>query len=434
MKKIIRLFALISTLSTVGYSASIDHIQTYTPEYGGNQAQTGMINKASVYYNPAGLVQLENGAYLHIGLQLAVGEEKMKYKGQTYKADLLQPIPNFAMYKVKDNRAFFWTFGGIAGGGDLKYKDGVPGTAVISDILPVSIGHSQVEGTHLYTQNTLGGAFAINDKLSLSMAGRMIYGVRKLKGELKNGKILGTPVNDLSIDSKRTAYGFGLQLGANYKVNDKLNLALRYDSKINLNFKSKDKTPETKLSSSILPPLGFSDFYSEYKNGTKLRRDLPAILALGASYKINDDWIVALSGNYYFNKDAKLDNSQATPILTKIGNKHIEAQYDNGWEIALGTEYRLNHKWALLGSVNYAYTGAKISSYDDVEYALNSVTLGAGVKYNYSENSELIFSIMQFIYDSEKGNYTEKYSGKNIPNPTYDKNITAFGVAYTMKF
>ena len=123
MKKRLGLLALTAVLTSVAYGASIDHIQTYTPEYLGNQAQNGMINNASVYYNPAGIVNLEKGTYVHIGAQLAVGHEKMEYKGEDYKANLFQPIPNFALYKVEDDSALYWTFGGIAGGGDLEYKD-----------------------------------------------------------------------------------------------------------------------------------------------------------------------------------------------------------------------------------------------------------------------------------------------------------------------
>ena len=58
MKKKLGILAIAALLSTGAYAASIDHIQTYTPEYLGNQSQNGMINKSSVYYNPAGLVHL----------------------------------------------------------------------------------------------------------------------------------------------------------------------------------------------------------------------------------------------------------------------------------------------------------------------------------------------------------------------------------------
>lgn len=440
MKKRLGLLALAAVLSSSAYSASIDHIQTYTPEYLGNQAQNGMINNASVYYNPAGLVHLQNGTYFHAGIELAVGEEKMNYNGQELKADLLQPIPNFAMYKVEDDSALFWTFGGIAGGGDLKYKDGVAGTAVISDIAnklkilgELKDTGSSAEGKNIYAQTTLGKTWKIDDKLSLSAAGRVVYGVRKLKGNI-NLESSAPPGRTLhaDIDSERTAWGYGAQFGVNYKATERLNLAMRYDSRVKMNFKAKGSYNNVEIVPVGLN-LGFGNFYPEYVPGTKTRRDLPAILAAGMSYKVTDNWTVALSGNYYFNKDAKMDRVVGSGNLGALELKGVEAKYDNGWELALGTEYRLSPKWAVLGSINYADTGAKVSSYDDVEYALNSVTLGTGLKYNPDETTEWVFTVAHFFYDEEKGHYDSKYGGL-VDNPTYDKSITAFGVSYTKRF
>ena len=445
MKKRLGLLALAAVLSSSAYSASIDHIQTYTPEYLGNQAQNGMINNASVYYNPAGLVHLQNGTYFHAGIELAVGEEKMNYNGQELKADLLQPIPNFAMYKVEDDSALFWTFGGIAGGGDLKYKDGVAGTSVIPDIVnPIGIQisntitvrdlkdiGSSAEGKNIYAQTTLGKTWKVDDKLSLSAAGRVVYGVRKLKGNIDLESATLKKRLHADIDSERTAWGYGAQFGVNYKATEKLNLAMRYDSRVKMNFKAKGS-----YNNVVIPEildLGFGNFYPEYMPGTKTRRDLPAILAAGMSYKVTDNWTVALSGNYYFNKDAKMDRMAGSGKLGALQLKGVEAEYDNGWELAVGTEYRLSPKWAVLGSINYADTGAKVSSYDDVEYALNSVTLGTGLKYNPDETTEWVFTVAHFFYDEEKGHYDSKYGGL-VDNPTYDKSITAFGVSYTKRF
>lgn len=449
MKKRFGILAIAALLSTGAYAASIDHIQTYTPEYLGNQSQNGMINKSSVYYNPAGLVHLDNGTYFHIGAQLAVGHEKMDYNGKEYKADLLQYIPTLALYSVRDERTIFWTFGGLGGGGDLEYKDGVAGTAVVSDILndlTHSLGlnsanfidnGSSAEGKSLYGQTTLGRAWKVNDKLSMSIAGRAVLGMKKLKGNIDIKSNL--PIDNLKnihadIDSDRTAWGLGAQIGFNYKATDRLNLAMRYDSRVKLNFKASAKENFQPLFGNN---LGFSTFYPEYADGNKTRRDLPAILALGASYKITDRWTTAISGNYYFNKDAKMDRTKASSALATLGVNEIKAEYDNGWEIALGNEYKLNEKWTLLGSVNYAHTGAKVSSYDDIEFALDSITVGAGLKYAPTDCDEWVFTMCHFFYDQESGHYGDKYPQNKFPsvkNPEYDKSITAFGLAYTKKF
>ena len=445
MKKKLGILAIAALLSSGAYAASIDHIQTYTPEYLGNQSQNGMINKSSVYYNPAGLVHLDNGTYFHIGAQLAVGHEKMDYNGKEYKADLLQYIPTLALYSVRDERTIFWTFGGLGGGGDLEYKDGVAGTAVVPDILNAltqnKLGFkdagSSAEGKSLYGQTTLGRAWKINDKLSISIAGRAVLGMKKLKGDINVTLPVVEPIH-ADMDSDRTAWGLGAQIGFNYKATDRLNLAMRYDSRVKLNFKASgnEERAEIKIPGlGNLGDVGFSDFYPEYADGNKTRRDLPAILALGAAYKVTDRWTTSISGNYYFNKDAKMDRTKASPVLSQLGVKEVKAEYDNGWEIALGNEYKLNEKWTLLGSVNYAHTGAKVSSYDDIEFALNSVTVGAGVKYAPTDCDEWVFTVCHFFYDQESGHYNTKYTNyKNVKNPEYDKSITAFGLAYTKKF
>lgn len=426
-------------ISASAFGASIDHIQTYSPDYLANQAQNGMINNVSAYYNPAGVGRLEEGKYVHAGLQYAFGNETMSYAGKTHKANLRQAIPNMALYSVDDKGAYFATFGGIAGGGKLKY-DGASGVDVALDVysainprvgaLKLYDKGSSVTGSNKYEQITLGRAFNINDKLSLSVAGRAVHGTRELKGNINLGSQTNPAVDGLlkaSIDSEREAWGYGFQLGANYKVDEKLNLAARYDSRVKMNFKAKG---DEKALTTPFISLGFSGFYPQYTPGTKTRRDLPAILALGASYKVTDKYTVSTAANYYFNKDAKMDR-----VTNASGHKHGR-DYNNGWEIALGNEYQLNDKFTLIGSINYAKTGAKASSYDDTEFAIDSTTLGAGVRYKYDETLDITGSVAHFMYNTSEGTYKSKYAG--VPtvteNQKYKKSITAVGISLTKKF
>ena len=481
-----KLLFLVAILSSGLYGASIDHIQTYSPDYLSNQAQTGMIDEVSAYYNPAGLARLDKGKYAHLGLQFATGHEKMSYKGKEHKAHLNQLIPNVSLASVDDNGAYFFTFGGLAGGGKLEY-DGVSGIDVLPDLaqfqpLGVYDKGSILTGKNLYEQATLGRAFTINDQLSVSVAGRIVHGSRNLSGTLNIGTnpstaykqakvqqvtqevskavdaatqgsglsaaqiaaikqqkttqaltLLQTKMNALQqnglsgdLDSKREAWGYGFQIGVNYKVNDKLNLAARYDSRIKMNFKAKGSENQLQTADIIGSNIGLSTFYPQYAINSKIRRDLPAILSVGASYKVTDNYLVSTSANYYFNRHAKMDR------VTTFGGHEHGRDYKNGWEIALGNEYKLNDKFTLIGSVNYARTGAKNSSFNDTEYALNSVTLGAGLRYKYDETLSITGSVAHFIYDKEDGNFKEKY--KVNDNQKYHKEITAFGLSVTKKF
>ena len=480
-----KLLLLIAILSSGLYAASIDHIQTYTPDYLANQAQTGLINGVT-YYNPAGLGRLEQGKYFHTGFQFAHGHEKMSYGQREHKAKLNQAIPNVALTFVDDKGATYFNFGGIAGGGDLKY-DGVSGIDVLPDVAQFKVlgiydKGSTLKGSNKYEQITLGRAFNVDDKLSFSVAGRVVHGTRKLNGNLNvaanptaqykqakarqvtqevskavdiatQGKglsaaqiaaiktqktnealaklqqrVTNLAQNGLSgdIDSKREAWGYGFQLGINYKVDDKLNLAARYDSRVKMNFKAKGHEYQLQTTDILGQTIGLSSFYPQYTINSKVRRDLPAILSLGASYKVTDNYLVSGSGNFYFNRQAKMDRVKA------FGGHQLGGDYKNGWEIALGNEYKLNDKFTLIGSVNYADTGAKTASYNDTEYALNSVMLGGGIRYQYDESLAITTSVAHFIYKGAEGNFKEKYGVAE--NQKYKKEITAVGLSITKKF
>ena len=468
MKKVLLLTAI---LSSGLYGASIDHVQTYTPDYLSNQAQTGLVKAGVNNYNPAGQSRLEQGKYAQVGVQYAVGYEKMSYEGKEHKAKLRQAIPNVTFTSVDANGATFFNFGALAGGGKLKY-DGVSGVDVLSDVnkfdgLGVYDRGSSLTGKNMYEQATLGRAFNVNENLSLSVAGRVVHGTRELKGNLNIGvnpspayqaakaaeikkavlagklspteaKAKGQALQQTTaylvknglqgdLDSKREAWGYGFQLGVNYKVDERLNLAARYDSRVKMNFKAKGSENQLNTAAILGQNIGLTTFYPQYTIGERVRRDLPAILSVGASYKVTDNYLVSGAANYYFNRHAKMDR------VTAFGGHEYGLDYKNGWEIALGNEYKINDKFTLIGSANYARTGAKASSFNDTEYALNSFTLGAGVKYQYDETTAITASVAHFIYDKKDGTFTDRYQGVT-ENQKYHKGITAFGLSLTKKF
>lgn len=432
-------------LSSVSFGASIDLIQNYSAEYGGNPAQQGAINYGStVYFNPAGLSQLEQGTYFVGGVQLASGKQTMTdgdYNNKGFDTDLFSPIPNFAVYKVVDDGAYFWTLGAYAGGAALEYEDGIPLPGVkdimkdkISSLPPQALTNPQlgallemnmndvltgtnVKGSNQYIQTTIGRTWKVDEKLSTSFGLKAVYGMRNLEASTSFDKKYFPLLNgNASIDSERTGYGFGFQLGLNYKATDKLNLGLRYDSRVRMDFKTEADIKDTSsaLGMKDIISNGLLGIYPAYKDGLKTRRDLPAILALGASYKVTNRWTTFIGGNYYFNKDAKMD---------RIGNDPGRYDYDNGWEISLGSEYWINEKFAWLTGFNYADTGAKKTTFAATEYAINSFSVGTGIKYRQNETTEWTFAYNHYFYDETS------YAGTE-----YEKKIASIGFNFVKKF
>ena len=423
------LLALVASLSVSAMGASIDHIQNYSAEYGGNPAQQGAINMGStVYFNPAGLMRLENGTYIVGGIQYAFGDQNMSEKGKDFSTNLSSPIPNFALYRKTDDGAYFWTVGGVGGGAELEYKNSIPLPLNLNNYL----SNANIKGSNIYAQTTLGRAFNLTDKWSASFAVRGVYAKRTLKADASLDERVPNPVfpykdlfkaGNASIDSEREAYGFGGQFGLNYAPNDRLNIGFRYDTTVKLKFKTKsdisDNTQgdEIKLGDKVLfPSLGLSnallELYPVYKDGQKIRRDLPALAALGASYKVTDQWTTFIGGNYYFNEAATMD---------RIGKTSVD--YKNGWEISVGSEYWFTPQIAWLVGFNYADTGAPDKSFAATEYALNSTMLGTGVKYKPNDTMEWTVAFNHYIYDS-----------RTVNDIKYEKEISSLGINFVKKF
>lgn len=407
MKKL-SLLTLVLSISAISNAASIDHIMNYTPEYSANPAQQGLINTTStVNYNPAGIVHLPKGQYLNVGAQSAKAEyEMLRYDARTAKyltfdTKLSGMLPNLSFVdNTGDKVAHYLTIGGIAGGAEAEYSEGLP-----AFVIAAGMKDSYIKGSSQYIQATVGTAIQPTDKLSMSFGMRGVMAERSL---VAKGKVFG--IIDAELDSTRTGHAISGQFGVNYKATDKLNLGLRYDTVSRIYLTSKVNSVKNSYFPILLP---------EYADKYEARRDLPAILALGGSYKFDDKLTLALSGNYYFNQTANIDEKSAkTPTALKAKS------YKNGWEASLGAEYALNDKVTLLTGYNYAVTGAEPHNYTNSEFALDSQMVGLGAKYKYNEKLELTAALGHYIYNTD-------FDASGV---IYKKSLTTTGVNATYKF
>jgi len=439
MKKTIKKIILFTCISNLAYSASIDYLMNQSPSYLGNPAQNAIISVDGTNYNPAGLVHLDDGRYLQLGTQFGFIHEGMKSEGVDYDSDTFEPvIPNINFVSKKRNTATYFSAGIIGGGSTLEYDDGVPGSGKIPGLLKqigeslkpafggknpfagATMSDSAFEGSNKYFAATLGRAWALNEKLSVSAAGRLVYATRELKGY---AKYEGVPDylasdKDFSIDSEREAWGVGGILGVNYMPNDKWNFAARYESKVKLKFKADAKVDNANV---LGKDIGFLDFYPQYADGDSRYRDLPALIALGAAHRVTDKLTLSLGGNYYFVEDADLDGAEG---------------YDNGYDLNIGLEYTISEKWSWTLGYNYADTGASSETYSDVEYALDSQIIGTGIKYRPTADQEWVLSVAQINYDTATAEGEKKdFAGGEVSYPTikYEKSFLAFGVSCTLK-
>ncbi len=432
IKKIYLLALLITGISN---AASIDYLINNSVSYFQNPSQTGKISVEGIFYNPAGTVFLEDGTYVNISGQLSSIDETMNVAGNKYAAEEITGVPSMNILHKQGKYSFFGNIGPAAGGATLHYDNGVAGVYLAAQSLnkidpfkgtPLALNakleKSSFVGSNKYYMGTLGSAYKVTDKLSFSLSGRYIYATRDLKGNVtysyKRTGLGSAIVGDtLEMDSKRKADGFGFALGMNYQLDDTTNLGIKYDSKVKLNFKS-EATENSKMTLGTLGTLGISSFYPTYKDGAELRRDLPAVLSLGVSKKVNK--LTGYFGyNYYFNEATNMDG----------------IKYEDGFEFNVGMDYQINPRFIFSTGFNYAITGAESKTYNDTEYALDSRIYALGLTYITKKNNEFKLGMSYIDYSDANGENERTAVGVLEKSKVeYSKSIIIFGLGYTHKF
>lgn len=434
MKKQLLLASFI-LLSIQSLGGSIDYLSQQDAEYFAYPALTGKIGVSGAYYNPAGTAFLENGTYMQLNNQTHFKTYKMKKDGMTFESDKPSPfVPSMQLVHVNNGRAFFFHVGALAGGGNVAYKGGLGTFEYMDDLLNKKLslfggkaeylGGSTIDGSSYYVNIQGGIAQKINDELSFAVGARYISAKRTLsgKGHFKLSIPSGTSYPTFDIDSERTADGIGGIFGLNYKPNDKLNIGMRYETEVRLNFET-DEHNLGNFKRELEQGVGLIKANIIYNTiisnpavkewiGQKGKRNLPAMASLGASYRATEKTTLLLSGNYYFIKSTG-DNFGAYD------------SYDNGYEIALGLDYQLTPKWTLMTGYQYTNTGANSKTYKDTDYALDAHLYGIGAKYKYNENIDLLASLASVFYQS---------GTSSITGIKYEKHVESVGIGMTYKF
>lgn len=357
----------------------------------------------AVIYNIAGTGFMDEGLAFNVGNQFIFKTYTNELNGTEYKDK--KPVylfPDAEIVYRKDNWAAFLGFGVFAGGGSLEYKDGTAVTylALYSKLVPAlmqSQGLNQAQAAQaaaplaknhsldVYSVTMgeiLGGSYVLNDNISLSGAVRFLHATQNMT--LTCAAV--TQANggaDIGYDAK--GYGFGGILGINAKdvFVDGLFLAAQYQTitKMDMEFKSTTGTMTS----------GFG-----INKGEKFHNDLPAVLGLGIGYYVNDDIYVSTSFNYYFNKQAKMQNP--------LGKTDLE--YKDSWEIGLGADWQVLPQLGLSAGTMYSKQGTKDDLNSAFSPVLDSLVTGCGAEYKITRQVMLTGSFMHCRYFGQEYTYS----------------------------
>lgn len=451
MKKSLVILSLLASANA--FAGSIDYLAQQDAEYFAHPAMIGKVGVSGAYYNPAGTAFLEDGLYVQLNSQTLFktyemdtrldGTDKLSHESDHPSAF----VPSIQIVKKEGDRSYFLHAGAAAGGGAVKYENGISAFEVIGQGIEglfqsglmgkyspdpnakvKYLNGSTVNGSSYYINTTFGMAQKINPKFSVAGGLRFMYAMRELNGtanyELTSNKNLPFDAGKtgdirVDIDSERTGWGVGGVIGFHYQPTEKLNIGFKYETEVELNL---DADGSVSTTSSNFGPittgiingvLEKQDVIAEWLEDD--RRNLPAMMALGVSYELTDRITLLTSGNYYFIKDANRNGCYEN--------------YDNGYEISVGVDYKLNDKWTLMAGYQYTDTGANENTYKDTDYALDADMYGVGVKYTPDETKEFIVS---YAYVDYKNGTAVNERGQETT--TFKKEVDAIGLSATFKF
>lgn len=421
MKKSLLILSLIASANA--FAGSIDYLAQQDAEYFAHPSMIGKIGVSGAYYNPAGTVFLEDGLYVQLNSQTLLKNYEMEtIGGDSHKSD--HPtlfVPSIQIVKKEGDKSYFLHAGAAAGGGKVEYN-GISAFEIIGNSIPGAeyIDASTVEGSSYYFNTTFGMAQKINSKFSVAGGLRMMYVTRELCGtgyyDYKS-QFINTPV-EVTIDSERTGWGVGGVIGFNYQPTDRLNIGFKYETEVKLDLDADGKLDVNSNSGALNNML--ENILSQNRVIAEWlvdgNRNLPAMMALGVSYQLTDRITLLTSGNYYFIKDANTDNPYD--------------HYDNGYEVSVGVDYKLNDKWTLMAGYQYTDTGANEHTYKDTDYALDADMYGAGVKYTPDETKEFLISYAYVDY--KNGTAVDGKTGAKTT--TFKKQVDAIALSATFKF
>lgn len=420
MKKIIIFvggLALSITTVTGVFAGAVDNKTNWSAEYIRTLARNAATDYADIAaYNPAGTVKLQEGFTVNGSIQFLTKDYTNSINGRDFDSDEPSYIPGiFGVYN-RGKWSLFGAFSNYGGGGKVDFSEGNATTAAIAlgiILNPATGGFYDTPGPQRlnaesrYLGYSFGGAFSINKMFSVSLAARYIDAFKKATGSVTVSSstapdIPGQNPLTANVAFEQDGSGWGGIIGFNFAPNDALNIGLRYETETDLDFTAKVYQDTV----NVLPTMGIVSNQS-------ITRNLPALLGVGISYKINDRLRLEGDVTYYFNEDADWSGA--------------EANVDDGYDLGIALEYRFNEK--LLGSVGFLHTklGMEPLYMLPENPELDANTVGAGIAYAISEKLHTNISIGNSFYEDDS--FVSPLSGATIE---YSKNVffLALGLEY----
>jgi long-chain fatty acid transport protein len=445
MKKIATLIAVVLFFMNQAIAGGILTNSNQSAQFVRMLSRNASTDLDAVYFNPAGLVRMDDGFYLAYHNQSIFQTKTVNnlfplLNDATYIGDVSIPVfPTFFANYKKDKLAISFGVGPNAGGGTAEYKTGLPSFETSIAQLPTlltSLGVTTTDysadlffkGTSTFWGFQLGISYAFNKIISGAAGLRYIAAVNTYDGHINNIMInpqhpqinpsggfmsasdfftaagmttYADATADKKVDVKQKGTGYTPIISVDIAPVEELNIGLKYEFKTKLEMEN--KTTE--------------DGTGQFPDGNKFRNDIPAIFTAGVDYRLLPDFKLSTSFNYYFDKNSN-----------RGGVEEIDKNY---YELAFGGQYDITEKVAFSAGIMHSETGVGSGYQTDLSYSLSSNTVGLGGEFKISQKLTIDLGFLYTMY--QNGEKEISYTGVGTFKETYDKSTVIFSVGFGYK-
>jgi len=214
--------------------------------------------------------------------------------------------------------------------------------------------------------------------------------------------------------------------GMNFNLFDKkLNIGVKYEFETAMLVKNKTKKDVLVGFQADGTPI------TQFPDGQQFHNDIPALISIGAAYKVSSRLNLSIGFHDYFDKSANYGKQNSEGAY--ISNDGIISK--DYFEVAFGAEFNITQK--LLVSAGYlrAQTGVSEAYQSDLSNSLSSNTGAFGFAYNLNPDIRINLGVLYTMYEDGTKNFTH-YLGKTaIPvKETYGRTNTIASIGIDLSF
>lgn len=421
------------------------------------QCRDATLDIDAAFYNPAGLVHMNDGFYLSLNNN-TMGQLKMittEYENltdgqQDFKGKVALPVFP-ALYGVYKNGRFAFSFAvnPIGGDGKTKYSEGLPSSELymsdavkvvrntlelVNDLVVAAIDEDRnydnitgydlelsTESKHLIMGYQANMAFQINPYISVAAGARVVHANKWIRSEVTDYFVVGNniygtfkvnpadysrllsfvldsiatiPLNELADEVESREQDIETDVSmSGLGITPVLSINYAPSLTTNLSLKYEFRT---KLDILTRVNNGKDGIGQTYKDGSAVIADIPAMLSIGIT-RIPTNRLMFYAGiHYYFDKPIDFDGYK---------DINIEMIEKNSYEFGFGGEYKINSKYRISSGVLLTRPGVNAEYQSETRYAIPSNTIGAGIGLRLTSLIDLNIGGSYTLYKKTEASY-----------------------------